>query len=303
MLTTPLMNFPNNKWLTQRAIRSVSVLIFSSCLTATADEWEQLIDKDLSKWEAWTGVPHTSLEIDAEGKSDDGKSGVPLGKGDPLKVYRYQEGDSGDPQLYISGQIYAGLATKKEYKNYHLSMQVKWGGKKWAPRLEAPRDSGILYHCKGPDGVFWNVWKQSLECQVQENDNGDYFRIGNVGCYIPSIKIPDAKRPRFDPKGEWSSVGIEKGSYSVQRSENYEKNGDWNTVEIMTIGDRAAHFSNGKLVLILKDATQVVDGVRSPLTEGQIQIQSEGAEVTYRDLKIKQLSEFPENVEKLFPAD
>jgi len=181
-------------------------------LTVSAEEWEQLIDKDLSQWEAWTGVPHTSLDLEVNGKADDGKTGVPLGKGDPLKVYQYKEGKNGDPQLYISGQIYAGLATKKEYKNYHLSVQVKWGKKKWAPRLEAPRDSGILYHCKGPDAAFWNVWKQSLECQVQENDNGDYFRIGKIGCDIPSIEIPGAKRPRFSLGGKWQSVGIKKGS-------------------------------------------------------------------------------------------
>ena len=33
-----------------------------------------------------------------------------------------------------------------------------------------------------------------------------------------------------------------------------------------------------------------------PLTVGQIQIQSEGAEVYYRDLKIRPLTQFPENL-------
>jgi len=55
--------------------------------------------------------------------------------------------------------------------------------------------------------------------------------------------------------------------------------------------------------MILKNATQVVDEVRIPLTEGQIQIQSEGAEVTYRDIKIRQISQFPEDVERLFPSE
>ena len=44
---------------------------------------------------------------------------------------------------------YAGLVTKKEYENYHLSAQFKWGEKKWEPRLDARRNSGVLYHSVG----------------------------------------------------------------------------------------------------------------------------------------------------------
>jgi hypothetical protein len=36
----------------------------------------------------------------------------------------------------------------------------------------------------------------------------------------------------------------------------------------------------------------------SPLTAGQIQIQSEGAEVYYRDIKLRPITEFPEALAK-----
>lgn len=290
-------------WLVQ-AVFFISLVVmikflslFIACaLPLSADDWEPLIDSELSKWTVWTGVPHSSVDVEWDGKSDDvTKGGKPMGEGDPLKIYQVVKGPDGDLQLYITGQVYAGLTTKKDYKNYHLSMEVKWGEKKYAPRFSAPRDSGILYHCQGEHGQFWNVWKQSLECQVQENDNGDYFQICNVGCDIPVVYLEEGKRPRFDPNGEWKKI-----NGSVQRSKNVEKAGEWNKVEVYTLGDRALHVSNGELVLALKNATQTVKGETTSLEEGQIQIQSEGAEVTYRNFKMREITDFPAEFKDVF---
>ena len=33
-----------------------------------------------------------------------------------------------------------------DYKDYRLSLEYKWGEKKFPPRLEAVRDAGLLYH-------------------------------------------------------------------------------------------------------------------------------------------------------------
>ncbi len=43
--------------------------------------------------------------------------------------------------------------TKEEYSNYHLSLKVKRGDKKWDPRKKLLKDSGILYHSIGPLGA------------------------------------------------------------------------------------------------------------------------------------------------------
>ena len=45
------------------------------------------------------------------------------------------------------------MFTKQDYANYYLKLQVKWGAKKWPPRLDEPRDSGILYNSQGEAGV------------------------------------------------------------------------------------------------------------------------------------------------------
>ena len=265
-------------------------------LPVLAGDWEELITPELDKWTVWTGVPHPTVDVEWPHKAIKPQDGKPMGEGDPLNLYQVKKAEDGSLQLYITGQVYAGLTTKKSYENYHLTMEVKWGEKKYEPRLERPRDSGILYHCQGPHGAFWKVWKKSLECQVQENDNGDYFRIAAVDCEIPSIRPGEKMRWRFDPKGEWRS-----GEGSVQRGENYEKAGEWNKVEVITVGDKAIHLSNGKLVLALRNARHKEGDTFVPLTSGQIQIQSEGAEVTYRNLRIKPIDAFPAEHKAVFP--
>ena len=62
---------------------------------------------------------------------------------DPLKVFSVKEID-GESILCITGEIYGGLTTRQEFENYHLSLQFRWGDKKWAPRENKKRDSGLL---------------------------------------------------------------------------------------------------------------------------------------------------------------
>lgn len=97
------------------------------------------------------GIPHKTIKIPGveQSKSEDCTKGAPLGlNNDLLEVFSMIEED-GQPVLKITGQIYGGLTTNEEFENYHLTMQFKWGEKKWEPRLKRKRDSGILIHCVG----------------------------------------------------------------------------------------------------------------------------------------------------------
>ncbi len=49
---------------------------------------------------------------------------------------------------HISGEIFGGISTKEEFENYHLKMEFKWGEKRYEPRLNKRRDSGIHYHAQ-----------------------------------------------------------------------------------------------------------------------------------------------------------
>ncbi|MEM9411218.1 MAG: family 16 glycoside hydrolase, partial [Planctomycetota bacterium] len=140
--------------------------------------WTELIDKELSQWEIFVGVPHDSVQGLPEGtfQNSDVTKGQPMGLANPKNLYSVIEEDD-ELVLKITGEIYAGLTSKKSFENYHLQTKMRWGEKKWKPRLNQKRDSGILYHCQGKHGAFWNVWKSCLEFQVQESDLGDMITL------------------------------------------------------------------------------------------------------------------------------
>ena len=263
--------------------------------TISAPKWRSLLDQDLSDWDIWMGVPHKTVKIPGQPDptSEDGMKGTPLGlNNDPLKVFSVIAED-GHKVLKITGEIYGGLTTKEEFENYHITMQTKWGEKKWEPRLGDKRDSGLLLHCVGKHGAFWNVWKRSLEYQVQEKDNGDFIGLAGSGADI-RIGQNEEKRKAWDPKAELADGG----GYIDHGPSEERPNGEWNTIDVYTIGDKMVFLSNGKVNMVLHNTRQKTAHGPAPLAKGQIQIQSEAAEVYYRDIKIRPIKEFPAAFQK-----
>ena len=66
--------------------------------------------------------------------------------------------------------------------------------------------------------------------------------------------------------------------------------GEWNVMEVYAFGRTAVHVVNGKTVMVL---TGLRDAKDVPLTKGRIQIQSESAEVYYRNVRIRPITELP----------
>jgi len=256
--------------------------------------WKPLLDSNLSQWDVWIGVPHTSVigvpkGVFTEDKVSHGDPTLALGLNNDIKgVFTVTE-ENGQPVLHISGEIYGGINTKADYKNYHLSFQMKWGERKWAPRQNAIRDSGLLFHCKGEHGAFWKTWKLCQEFQVQESDLGDYIPLGNknkqVTGNIRSRKAAAGQRPIYDAKGELQSVGYASAFPEVDKA-----HGEWNTLELFAVNDYAVFVVNGEVVMAIQDSK---DPMGKVLDSGQLQIQSEGAELFYRDIKIKALDALP----------
>jgi len=156
---------------------SLALLIAAA---ATADEkagaWTRLFNgRDLSGWETWLGIPEKSTAGIDLPRDADGRYTAPLGLNvDPKQVFTVVEVD-GKPAIRISGEIFGALTGQQEYDDFHLRLEFKWGEKKWPPRENVVRDSGILYYAVGAHGASPNkAWMRSLECQVQEHDVGDY---------------------------------------------------------------------------------------------------------------------------------
>ncbi len=269
-------------------IAALPMLMLSPTAVAE-DKAIDLLDPSLSKWEVFMGVPHSTVTGLPEGtpQSKDIKTGTPLGlNNDPKKVFTTFTED-GTTVLRISGEIYGGLTTKADYSDYHFSADFKWGEKRWEPRLKKIRDSGILYHCHGEHGAFWNVWKSSLEYQVQEGDLGDFYRIaGGRGhaCFRQG-----EKNAIFDP----TAPLVATPSRIEASAEPDKPLGEWNKLEVYVLGDAAIHLVNGVVVFAL---TQALDKNNQPLTAGQIQIQCEGAECFYRNVRLSPISAFPDDL-------
>ena len=258
-------------------------------------EWKNLLDADLSEWEVFIGVPHTSVDVEWPSKSDSGIEGTPMGlANDPLNVFSVKE-IQGQDVLSITGEIYGGLTTLEEYENYHLSLEFRWGDKKWPPRENNKRDSGLLVHCVGRHGAFWNVWMRSLECQIQEGDCGDFIALAGSGCNIRVSAVEGSDRPIFDPtKPLFHGTG-----YVTHGPSTENPHGEWNTVEVYSIGQTTVFVVNGTPNMVLERTVQNTGDGWEPLTKGKLQIQSEAAEVYYRDIRIRSIESFPEFLESI----
>lgn len=241
--------------------------------------WTDMLDADLSQWEVWTGV---IPEVSESDNRELFTTGTPYGLGDPYAIFSVQSDESGKPVLAISGEYYAGLTTLKSYADYHLTLEFKWGEAKHNPRKARKRDNGILYHCYGEHGAFWEVWKRCLELQVQEEDMGDLFTLAGTSGITPR-----SSEGRWDPDGTIEYKGVKRGPL------NEKPHGEWNRLDLYVIGDRSIHVVNGMVVLAQHAAR---DHLGKMLSSGQIQLQSEGAEAYYRDIRIRPLTQFPEGV-------
>ncbi len=244
------------------------------------------------------GVPLQSVQGLPAGTltSTNAHDGIPLGlNNDPKQVFSVRL-EAGEPVLCISGEIFGGLTTFETYSNYHFRAQFKWGEKKWEPKLHASRDNGILFHCTGPHGAFWKVWKRCLEFPVEEKGMGDLYLLAGTSARVPAVK---GKRFwEYAPAGEMKAFGQianSAGGRVCHLPGDFEKpNQEWNILELYTIGQTAVFEVKGKVVQVLQElATNQGD---HPLNAGQLQIQSEGAEAYYRRIEICSITNYPPEI-------
>lgn len=256
-------------------------LILSPCLLLVAgavfaepvtSKIELFNGKDLTNFYTYLGAPK--------------KGEKPYGKNnDPEKVFSVADG-----MIRVSGKIYGAFITEKEFDNYRLIAEFKWGSKTWAPREKATRDSGILVHCVGEDGAVGGVWMESIEYQMIEGGTGDFILVKGKSKEAPSLTAtvtPKGKQWYFDPKGEpkkftggrinwwgrdpeWKDVVGFRGKQDVENPV-----GEWNTIECICDGAKITNILNGKVVNA---------GTQASLTRGKILFQSEGAELFFRKI-------------------
>ena len=211
---------------------------------------------------------------------------------DPRAVFSVVTID-GRQAIRISGEIYGALTTRGAFENYHLRFQFKWGEKRWPPREDKIRDSGCCYHAVPPHGASYGFWMRSCEFQIQEGDCGDFYSL--AGAIVDAEAVP--QNPA-DPKSEYiykpGASAVKGHTKRLIRTADYERpRGEWNTLELYCLGQRSVHVVNGHVVMRLSGIRQPTPAGEVPLTGGHVQLQSEAAEVFYRDIEIRGIEELP----------
>ena len=185
---------------------------------------------------------------------------------DPGKVFQVKNG-----VIHVSGVEYGYFITQKEYENYYLRCEFKWGEATHAPRKDKARDSGILYHVVGSD----KIWPKSIEFQMIEGGTGDIILVDGAQL----TRDGEAKsRGRFDRrnKGPWKDVA----GYRDPAGEVEKPFGEWNLLEMIVNASEVKYWVNGKLVN---------EGSNPSPTRGKILFQSEGAELFFGKIELRPL--------------
>jgi hypothetical protein len=222
--------------------------------------WRELADTSWSEWYRF---------LPSRGRDDD-----------PSGVFTIED----DGTLHVLGieppqgdQEFGYMATRDEHANYRFRVEQRWGTRKFAPRLDAVRDSGLLYHMRGDD----KVWPQSVEFQIQENDIGDLYLLSDVGATT-----------LVDPAG---AMWIEGGEVrmlrngALKKGSTHESADGWNSLELIASEREFVHVVNG-FVNHRGWALEYLAGDSwLPLDRGRILLQAEGAEVFYRRPQLRAL--------------
>lgn len=260
----------------------------------------------------------TAMALAAQGTDSAPKDGggkwVPLFNGRDLTgwyTFLQKHGKNSDPDRVItiedgairlykhaddgSNVVMGYIGTEKEYGNYHLRFQYRWGTKKFQPRYALKRDAGLYYHITGPDAV----WPRSLQFQIQQTDVGDLIAL--YGMQLDSWIDPKTraeKDPTFlapEKGGEPRVLGGKGIAYQRRLPGDFEVEG-WNTAEIIARGDTTVHVLNGQVVNRGRNV-RFVDPENPeaprPLTRGRIALEIEAAEMDFRKVEIRLFDDEP----------
>ncbi len=161
-----------------------------------------------------------------------------------------------DGVLVCGGQPAGYIKTKDMYTNFVLTLE--W---RFSPVTKQAGNSGVLVRVTGEDKP---EWPRSIEAQLQSGAAGDFWNIGEFPMKTASERS----------KGRWTGRLIANGmpDAGVERPI-----GEWNEYEIIVNRGEIVLRVNGEEVNRASDA-QVIPG--------HIALQSEGAEIHFRNIRL-----------------
>jgi hypothetical protein len=219
--------------------------------------------------------------------------GKPYGKSyDPDKVFSVEGG-----LLRVSGEVPGVLETEKEYADYWLTVEYKWGEKTSGADAEGARRSAILLNIDGPDGAIRGAFPASFHAQLIEGATGDLFVASPEGekHYSLTAAVEEKQTPKqtiaFYTPGAPRTTFVQgvikryppgppahdtKGYHPVGDLER--PTGEWNTLDCIVLNGKICIRLNDHVVNFATDATPA---------GGRIGIQSHGAEIYFREITLQ----------------
>ncbi|KQS28109.1 hypothetical protein ASG33_17130 [Dyadobacter sp. Leaf189] len=153
------------------------------------------------------------------------------------------------------------LITDDQYENFRFTYQYRFVGK--------PGNCGALVFVSKPRDLY-DMFPKSIEIQMMHQNAGDFW------CIQEDITVPDMEKRR-GPKEKWGVNG-DKLRRIPNLTDGTEKPlGEWNTMRIECVKNSIKVWLNGVMVNY---------GYNATAQKGQIALQSEGAEVEFRDVMV-----------------
>ncbi|WP_025761530.1 3-keto-disaccharide hydrolase [Dyadobacter tibetensis] len=161
------------------------------------------------------------------------------------------------------------LITDKKYKNFRLSFRYRFTDK--------PGNCGILVFVSTPRSLY-RMFPRSIEIQMMHENAGDFW------CIQEDITVPDMENRR-GPRNTWG-VSEGKARRIPNLTEGTEKPlGEWNNYQIECYQNSIKVWLNGVLVNY---------GFNATASDGQIALQSEGAEVEFENISLEYIQRLSE---------
>jgi hypothetical protein len=160
---------------------------------------------------------------------------------DPAMVFTVQNG-----LIHFTPYPWGYMRTKESYSDYKLHVEWRWP-------VEAT-NSGVFIHYVPRDSTSF-TW---IECQLG---------AGNAGDFICERGID------MDERINKAKGGVKKLAESSEK-----KTGEWNTMEVICIGNSIKVFVNG----VLQNT-----GTNVNVSNGSIGLQVEGKEIEFRNVYIR----------------
>ncbi len=196
-----------------------------------------------------------------------------------IHTYPKEENGSQQQQAYVQAD--------GDYREYVLHLEYKWGIKKFPPKMDLPRDAGLMFYIyENPE----ENWPHSVEFQIEEGDTADLWALSTraTSAIDPATEL-------YKPAGEGGApvtVGVYNSFERIRHSEGVTETPGWNSIDLIVHGDTAIYKVNGVVKMRATDLKAFDSATKTwvRLDHGKIALQAEFAEVYYRNIRIRPLA-------------